>query len=150
METSLILLKPDCITKKLSGEIIRRFETAGFQIRGIKMMRLSSPVLKEHYAHLIDKPFYPEIESFMQFSPVIAIALSGDNVINRIRDLLGPTDSKKAAKGTVRGDFGIDVMVNIAHASDSLENAKLELKRFFADNELFDYDATKVPGASQR
>lgn len=150
METSLVLLKPDCVTKKLSGEIIRRFETAGFQIRGLKMMRLSSPILKEHYSHLTDKPFYPEIESFMQSSPVIAVALAGDNVINRLRDLIGPTDSKKAAKGTVRGDFGVDVMVNIAHASDSLENAKLELKRFFADHELFDFDPSQVPIGSQR
>lgn len=150
METSLVLLKPDCVTKKLSGEIIRRFENAGFQIRGLKMMRLSSPILKEHYSHLTDKPFYPEIESFMQSSPVIAVALAGDNVINRLRDLIGPTDSKKAAKGTVRGDFGVDVMVNIAHASDSLENAKLELKRFFADHEIFDFDPAQVPVGSQR
>lgn len=150
METSLILLKPDCVTKKLSGEIIRRFEAAGFQIRGLKMMRLSRAILKEHYAHLTDKPFYPEIEAFMQSSPVIALALSGENVINRIRELIGPTDSKKAAKGSVRGDFGVDVMVNIVHASDSLENAKLELKRFFADYELFDFDPTKVPAGSQR
>ncbi|MEZ5405409.1 MAG: nucleoside-diphosphate kinase [Verrucomicrobiia bacterium] len=150
METSLILLKPDCVTKKLTGEIIRRFETAGFQIRGLKMMHLNSAILKEHYSHLIDKPFYPEIESFMQSAPVVALALSGENVIARIRDLIGPTDSKKAAKGTVRGDYGIDVMVNIVHASDSLENAKLELKRFFADSELFDFDPTKVPLGSQR
>ncbi|MBX7157845.1 MAG: nucleoside-diphosphate kinase [Verrucomicrobiae bacterium] len=150
METSLILLKPDCVTKKLTGEIIRRFETAGFQIRGLKMMRLNNAILKEHYAHLIDKPFYPEIESFMQSAPVVALALSGENVIARIRDLIGPTDSKKAAKGTVRGDYGVDVMVNIVHASDSLENAQLELKRFFANSELFDFDPAKVPVGSQR
>lgn len=150
METSLLLLKPDCVTKKLTGEVIRRFEAAGFQIRGLKMMRLGSDLLKEHYAHLTDKPFYPEIEAFMKSAPVVVLALSGDNVISRIRDLIGPTDSKKAAKGTVRGDFGVDVMVNIVHASDSPENARLELKRFFADNELFDFDATQVPSGSQR
>lgn len=140
MQTSLILLKPDCVTGQKVGEVIKRFEDAGFQIRGAKLMKLSSEVLAEHYGHLADKPFFPEIVAFMQSSPVLALALAGDNAVERVRALLGPTDSKKADKGTIRGDFGVDVMVNIAHASDSEENAEIELKRFFLSGELFDYE----------
>ncbi|MFZ5805630.1 MAG: nucleoside-diphosphate kinase [Verrucomicrobiota bacterium] len=137
MEKTLILLKPDCLTAGHCGEVITRFEKAGFKILGMKMMHLSSALLKEHYAHLTDKPFYPSIEQFMQRSPVIAMALEGENAIAKIRDMAGPTDSKKAAKGTIRGDFGKDVQENILHASDSAETAKAELKRFFAEGEIF-------------
>lgn len=140
METTLILLKPDCIAKRKAGEVLKRFEDAGFQIRGCKMFRADAVILREHYAHIASKPFYPEVEAFMQATPVIALALAGDNAVERVRDIIGPTDSKKAAKGTVRGDFGVDVMVNIVHASDSTENASIELKRFFRDGELFDYE----------
>jgi len=140
MQTTLILLKPDCIATGRVGEVIRRFEEAEFQIRGIKMFSISKELLEEHYAHLLDKPFFPEIARFMQSTPVIALALAGENAVERIRALIGPTDSKKAAKGTIRGDFGVDVMVNIAHASDSVENAEIELKRFFAPGEIFSYE----------
>lgn len=139
MQTSLILLKPDCVTGHKVGEVIKRFEEAGFQIRGAKLVKLSSAVLSEHYAHLADKPFFPEVLAFMQSSPVLALALAGDNAVESVRALLGPTDSKKADKGTIRGDFGVDVMVNIAHASDSPENAEIELKRFFLPEELYSY-----------
>ncbi len=140
MQTTLILLKPDCVATGKVGEVIRRFEEAGFQIRGAKMFQLTKALLEEHYSHLLDKPFFPEIAEFMQSTPVIGLALSGENAVDRIRTLIGPTDSKKADKGTIRGDFGVDVMVNIAHASDSAENAAIELKRFFAPGELFDYE----------
>ncbi len=138
METTLILLKPDCITKNLSGEVIRRFEAAGFQLRGCKMMQLDTIILKDHYKHIADKPFFPEVEQFMSSSPVIALALAGEDVIQRVRDLVGPTDSTKAEKGTIRGDLGVDVMKNVVHASDSEEAAKAELGRFFFPGELFD------------
>jgi len=138
METTLILLKPDCVTKGHCGEVLARFEKAGFRIRGCKMMKLSVEILREHYAHIASKPFFPEVEEFMQSSPVIALALAADGVIDKVRALAGPTDSKKADKGTIRGDFGVDVMVNIVHASDSLEAAKAELSRFFLPGELFD------------
>jgi len=141
MQTTLILLKPDCIATGRVGEVIRRFEEAGFQIRGAKMFELSGELLREHYSHLLDKPFFPEIVTFMQSTPVIALALAGENAVDRVRTLIGPTDSKKAEKGTIRGDFGVDVMVNIAHASDSAENAAIELKRFFAPGELFTYES---------
>ena len=121
------------------GQVLARFESAGLRIRGIKMLKFSDALLSEHYAHIASKPFFPEVQRFMQQTPVIALALSGDNVVARVRDLLGPTDSKKAAKGTIRGDLGVDVMVNVCHASDSLEAAAVELKRFFAAGELFQY-----------
>jgi nucleoside-diphosphate kinase len=139
MQTSLILLKPDCLTGHKVGEVIKRFEDAGFQIRGCKMFTASQDLLREHYAHLSDKPFFPELEAFMRSSPVIALAFAGENAVERIREIIGPTDSKMAEKGTVRGDFGVDVMVNMAHASDSPETAQTELKRFFKPDELFAY-----------
>jgi nucleoside-diphosphate kinase len=138
-ETTLILLKPDCVAKGLNGEVLKRFEAEGFRIRGCKMMQLTDELLVEHYSHIADKPFFPEVAGFMKSKPVIVVALAGDNVIAHVRDLLGPTDSKAAPKGTIRGDFGDDKMTNVVHASDSPENAALELKRFFREGEVFDY-----------
>lgn len=138
-ETTLILLKPDCVAKRINGEVINRFEREGFRIRGCKMLRLTEELLKEHYAHIADKPFFPDVAKFMSSKPVIAIALAGDNVIAHVRDLLGPTDSKIAPKGTIRGDYGDDKMTNVVHASDSAENAALEIERFFSHAELFTY-----------
>ena len=94
-------------------------------------------MLAEHYAHIKDRPFYPEIEAFMMSRPVVGAILLGDGAVAKVRDLLGPTDSRKAAKGTLRGDLGTDNMRNIAHASDSVENAEVEVKRFFLPNEIF-------------
>jgi nucleoside-diphosphate kinase len=136
-ETTLILFKPDCVQKGLTGTVLARFESAGFRVKGLKMMNLTETVLKEHYAHVADRPFFPDIVAFMQSSPVVALALSGKNVIAAVRDLLGPTDSKKAPAGTIRGDFGTDMMVNMCHASDSPEAAEAEVKRFFAAGEIF-------------
>ncbi|RYD36173.1 MAG: nucleoside-diphosphate kinase [Verrucomicrobiaceae bacterium] len=136
-ETTLILFKPDCVTKGLIGEVLQRFESAGFRVHGLKMIQLTDEVLKEHYAHVADRPFFPEIADFMKSSPVVALALGGENVISRVRDLLGPTDSKKAPAGTIRGDFGTDMMINMCHASDSPEAAAAELKRFFKTGEVF-------------
>ncbi|MFN3409021.1 MAG: nucleoside-diphosphate kinase [Limisphaerales bacterium] len=136
-ETTLILFKPDALTKQLVGQVLARFEAAGLKIRGLKMLRFDDALTREHYAHIASKPFFPEVQAFMQQTPVIALALEGPNAVARVRDLLGPTDSRKAAKGTIRGDFGVDVMVNVCHASDSPETAAAELKRFFRDGELF-------------
>ncbi len=137
MEKTFIILKPDAMEKRLVGTIVARFEAAGFDVVACKMGRLSPALLREHYAHVASKPFYPEIEAFMSRRPVVMVALQGENVVQRVRDLLGPTDSRKAAKGTIRGDFGTDMMVNVVHASDSVENARAELARFFRPEELF-------------
>ena len=138
-ETTLILFKPDCVTKKLCGEVLKRIEDQGFQVRGLKMMTLSDEILKEHYSHIADRPFFPNVMEFMQSSPVVAVAVAGDGVISKFRDLLGPTDSTKAEAGTIRGDLGVSSMVNVCHASDGPETAEAELARFFGEGELFDY-----------
>ena len=143
MEKTLIILKPDCMERRLCGTVLARFEAAGFDIQASKMTRLTSAQLREHYAHVADKPFYPEIEAFMSSRPVIVAVLVGENVISRVRDLLGPTDSMVAAPGTIRGDFGFKdadaKMRNVCHASDSPEAAAEEIKRFFKDGEIFAY-----------
>lgn len=137
MQKSLIIFKPDCMDKKHVGAVVDRFEKAGFSIIGCKMTRLTPALLRDHYAHVASKPFYPEIEKFMASRPVIVMALQGADVVTKVRDLLGPTDSRKAAKGTIRGDFGADMMVNVVHASDSEENGRIEIARFFKPEEIF-------------
>lgn len=137
MAKTLIILKPDCMVQKHAGEVIHRFEKEGFEICACKMIKLSSELLKEHYAHVADKPFFPEIELFMSSRPVIVLVLEGENVVERIRDLLGPTNSKEAPQGSIRGDMGTDMMKNIAHASDSPESADAEINRFFSTAEVF-------------
>ena len=137
MQKTFVIFKPDCMEKRLVGTVLSRFEAAGFDVVGCKMARLTPALLREHYAHVADKPFYPEIEQFMSSQPVIMVALRGADVVQKVRDLLGPTDSRKAAKGTIRGDFGTEMMKNVVHASDSDENAKLELARFFKPEELY-------------
>ncbi|MEO7413182.1 MAG: nucleoside-diphosphate kinase [Opitutaceae bacterium] len=137
MQKTFVILKPDCMEQRHVGTVIDRFEKAGFTIVGCKMMQLTAAKLREHYAHVADKPFYPEIEQFMSSRPVVMLALEGDNIVQKVRDLLGPTDSRKAAKGTIRGDFGTEMMKNVVHASDSDENAQLELWRFFVPGEIY-------------
>ena len=137
MQKTFVIYKPDCMKQKHVGDVLARFEKAGFAIIGCKMSRLNPAILREHYAHVASKPFYPEIEQFMSSTPVVLMALQGDDIVARVRDLLGPTDSRKAAKGTIRGDFGTDMMVNVVHASDSDENAEIEIARFFKADELY-------------
>ena len=137
MERTFVIYKPDCMEKRLVGTVLSRFEAAGFDVVGCKMVQLSPAVLREHYAHVAHLPFYPNIEKFMHSRPVILMALQGRDIVQRVRDLLGPTDSRKAPKGTIRGDFGTESMKNVVHASDSVENAKTELARFFKPEEFF-------------
>lgn len=139
MQRTLILLKPDAVDKRICGKVIDRFERSGFRIRGCKMIRLTPAVLREHYAHIASKPFYPEVEKFMGFLPVIALVLEGDDIVATVRDMLGVTDSRKADPGTIRAELGVDQMVNVAHASDSPEVAEKEIERFFKKEELFAY-----------
>jgi nucleoside-diphosphate kinase len=130
METTCVLIKPDAVRAHKIGEIIARFETAGLVITNCRMITLKSDTLAEHYAHLLQKPFYPEVEAFMQSAPVVALAVTGDNAIAAVRTLAGPTNPEKADPGTIRKDFGTDVMANAVHASDSPEAAVAELARF--------------------
>ena len=137
MQRTLIIFKPDCMEQRHVGAVVSRFEQAGFTIIACKMARLTPALLRSHYAHVADKPFYPEIEQFMSSRPVIIMALQGEAIVQKVRDLLGPTDSRKAAKGTIRGDFGTEMMKNVVHASDSDENARSEIARFFQPGEVF-------------
>ena len=133
MEETLIILKPDCMEKRVAGQVITRFEQAGFEIVAAKIMQLDGPILREHYAHVADKPFFPEIEAFMSSRPVMPMVLRGEGIIAKVRDLLGPTNSLEAPKGTIRGDLGTDMMRNVVHASDGPETAAAEKKRFFPE-----------------
>ncbi|MDR0535839.1 MAG: nucleoside-diphosphate kinase [Puniceicoccales bacterium] len=137
MEKTLIILKPDCMEKRLAGVVLDRFQKAGFDIVAAKLTRLAPGLLAEHYAHIADRPFFPPLAQFMGSRPVLVAVLQGEGVIAKVRELLGPTDSKKAPKGTIRGDFGTDVTVNVCHASDSPESAVAEIARFFLPSELF-------------
>ena len=131
MQKSLILLKPDCLEKKLVGEVISRFESKGYSITASKMIQLDNSLLREHYSHVAHLPFFPEIASFMSSRPVMALILEGEDVISGVRDLVGPTDSTTAPAGTIRGDLGSDRMKNVIHASDSEDSAAAEIQRFF-------------------
>ena len=133
MEETLVIFKPDCIEKKVVGDVISRFEKAGFNIVASKVMQLDSAILSEHYAHIAELPFFPEIRAFMSQTPVLIMILRGEAIISKVRDLLGPTDSQIAPKGTIRGDLGTDKMRNILHASDSSETAVAEKTRFFPE-----------------
>lgn len=136
MDKTFIIFKPDCMAKSLVGKVLSRFEEAGFTLAAAKMIQLTPEKLKEHYAHVADKPFFPEIEEFMGSRPVIVAVLKGEGIVTKVRDLLGPTDSTKAPAGTIRGDFGENMMVNVVHASDSDENAQIEIERFFEPSEV--------------
>jgi nucleoside-diphosphate kinase len=131
MERSLIILKPDCMGRSLVGRVVARFEDAGLRITACRLLPLSPSLLAEHYAHLAHLPFFQEIVDFMASCPVLVLVLDGDNAVERVRNLLGPTDSQRAPAGTIRGDFGLDKMRNVAHASDSPAAAAAEIARFF-------------------
>lgn len=142
MERTLIIAKPDALQRSLVGEIIKRLEQKGLKLIGVKMMTLDDAVLKAHYAHLTDKPFYADLETFMKSSPVVVMAWEGFECVNSVRVIVGATNPREADAGTIRGDFSIGTGRNLVHASDSKENGNEEVKRFFDDKELFDYDKT--------
>ena len=131
MEKTLIIIKPDAVEAKCVGKIIDIFETQKFDIIQTEMILLSEDMLNNHYSHLTDKPFFPEILEFMQSLPVIVMTLQGENAVARVRDLVGVTDPSEADDGTIRKQFGTSVMKNVVHASDSVENAEAEIERFF-------------------
>jgi nucleoside-diphosphate kinase len=139
MEKTLILLKPDAVQRGKIGDLISRFENKGLKIVGLKMMQLNSELLSEHYSHLTDKPFFPSIVEFMSSTPVVAVCLEGKDTVNQIRRMVGLTDGNTAEVGSIRGDFGNSVSYNLIHASDSKENAEIEVKRFFNEDEIFEY-----------
>ena len=139
METTLVLLKPSCVQRQLIGEIVNRFERRGLRISGMKMMQLDENILRQHYAHLVGRPFFPGLVKSMMASPIVAMALTGVEAVQVVRDMTGFTNARKADAGTIRGDYAVSNQQNIVHASDSIENAAVELARFFRPEEIFDY-----------
>lgn len=131
MQQTYIMLKPDAIRRGLAGEIISRIERKGFIIRQMKMMRLTSDILEVHYAHIVDKPFFPDVLAGMTSGPVIAMIVEGPDVIKGMRRLMGATKVEDALPGTIRGDFATTSDENLIHGSDSEENAAIEIERFF-------------------
>jgi nucleoside-diphosphate kinase len=145
MERTLIILKPDALQRNLIGEIISRLERKGLKIVGLKMMQLNSAVLQAHYAHIVDKPFYKDVEEFMQTAPVVVMALEGYEAVDTVRLVVGATNPRLATAGTIRGDLSIGNGRNLIHASDSVEGGKEEVARFFKGSELMDYEKADFP-----
>jgi len=135
MERTYIMLKPDAVERKLAGHIIERIEAKGYRITAIKIMNLDREILREHYAHVADQPFYPAMEEYMMSGPVWGMIVEGENVIKGMRMLMGATKFEDALPGTIRGDFAKSTTENVIHGSDSPETAEIEIKRFFGYQE---------------
>jgi nucleoside-diphosphate kinase len=144
MQKTLVLLKPDCVERRLIGEIIGRFERKGLNVIAMKMLRVTPALSKQHYAEHVAKPFYPNLEEFITSSPIVAMAIEGLEVIRVVREMLGATSGLKAAPGTIRGDFSSSRQMNLVHASDSEESAVRELALYFQPNEICEYTPTLV------
>ena len=130
-QRTYVMLKPDAYKRKLIGEIITRIERKGWTISDIKMMMLTEEVLRSHYAHLVDRSFFPDLVSFMMSDPVVAMIVEGEDVIEGMRKLMGATKWLEAEYGTIRGDYANNTTCNLIHGSDTAENAEIEIKRFF-------------------
>ncbi len=142
-ERTLVLIKPDAIQRGLIGQIISRFEIKGLKLVGVKMMTLDEAMLREHYAHLANKPFFGGLAKFMQSTPVIAMCWQGLEVVETVRRITGITKAREAEAGSIRGDFAMSVSCNVIHASDSVENAEIEVKRFFKKDEIYQYNKSE-------
>jgi len=141
LERTLIIAKPDALQRGLVGEIISRLEHKGLKLIGIKMMTLDSAILKDHYSHLLEKPFYADLEEFMKSSPVVIMAWEGYECINSVRIIVGATNPREAAAGSIRGDYSIGTGRNLVHAST--EDGDVEVDRFFSKDELHHYNKTE-------
>jgi nucleoside-diphosphate kinase len=136
LETTLAIIKPDAVRAGNTGHIIQRITDAGFRLRGMRLMHLTRPQAEGFYAVHRERPFFGELVDFMCSGPVVVMALEKEDAVRAWRDLMGPTNSKDAPKGTIRGDFGTDVGENAVHGSDSPENATTEVAFFFATSTL--------------
>ena len=145
MERTLVIIKPCALQRGLAGEILGRFERKGLRIVALKMYRFTKEKCAEHYSHLMQKPFYHIIESSMMAAPVILVCLEGIDAVSVVREMTGSTNGRKALPGTVRGDYCMSHQENIIHASDSLESAQTELKRFFCEEDYFEYGTPLLP-----
>jgi nucleoside-diphosphate kinase len=140
MRRTLVIFKPDAVNRALVGRVIQRFEDKGLKIVGLKMEHLQVYTLKQHYAHLENKSFFHELLNYMTSIPCVLMVLEGKDAVDVVRKMAGPTNGREAGPGTIRGDFSLSSQSNIIHASENDEVAKYEIKRFFKDDELYDYD----------
>jgi nucleoside-diphosphate kinase len=140
MEKTFLMVKPDGVQRQLIGEIIARFERKGFQLVGAKLMQVSKDLAEKHYGEHKEKPFFGELVDFITSGPVFAMVWQGENVIATARQMMGSTNPKDAAPGTIRGDFGLTVGKNVIHGSDSPESAEREINLFFKPEELLEYN----------
>ena len=146
LERTLVILKPSAVQRGLIGEITSRFERKGLRLVGMKMMQLTDDILNEHYAHLSERPFFQRVKESMMASPVVAACYyEGVDAIQIVRSMTGATNGRVAVPGTIRGDFSVSSQENIIHTSDSPKTAAEEVKRFFKQDELFDYKLVSLP-----
>ena len=145
MERTLVLLKPDCVQRRLMGQVIGRFEDKGLNIIAMKMLQVTPDLAKQHYAEHVEKPFYPGLEAFITGAPVVAMIVEGLEAIRVVRDMLGATSGLKAAAGTIRGDFSSSRQMNLVHASDGPDAAEREMSLYFSPDELCSYEPTLTP-----
>lgn len=143
MERTFVMVKPDAIQRGLIGEIFHRFERKGLKLVACKMGSLEEEVLKKHYAHIADKPFFPGISKFMQSSPVILTAWEGLECVTAVREIVGITKAREAEAGSIRGDFAMSIQCNVVHASDTPENAEKELALHFKKGDFHSYSKTE-------
>jgi nucleoside-diphosphate kinase len=136
MERTLVLLKPDCLERRLMGRILARFEDKGLDIIAMKLMRMTPEFAKRHYAEHVEKSWYPELEAFITRGPMLAMILQGPEAIRVVRMMVGATSGLNADPGTVRGDFSSSQQMNLVHASDGPESAKREIAIFFTAVEI--------------
>ncbi len=139
MERTYLMVKPDGVQRNLAGEIVSRFEKKGFKIVGLKMLRISRELAEKHYGEHVGKPFFESLVGFITSGPVVAFVIEGKDAVSSARDMMGATNPLKAAPGTIRGTYGIDIGRNIIHGSDSLESAAREISLFFKEEELVEY-----------
>jgi nucleoside-diphosphate kinase len=145
MERTLVLLKPDCVQRRMMGKVITRFEEKGLNIIAAKMLQVTPELSKKHYAEHVSKPFYPALERFITASPILAMVVEGLEVVRVVRDILGATSGLKAAAGTIRGDFSSSRQMNLVHASDSTDSAAREIALYFQPSEVLPYTPTLTP-----
>lgn len=139
MEKEFILIKPDAVQRGLVGEIIKRIERTGLKIQAMKFLQVSKEQAEKHYEVHKERPFYAALVKFITSGPTVAIAVEGLNAVVKTRNIVGATNPKDASPGTIRGDFGLDIGRNMVHASDSVENAELELAIYFSEGEYWDW-----------
>ncbi len=145
MERTLVLLKPDCLQRRLVGRMISRFEEKGLHLIALKMLRVTPDLAKQHYAEHVEKAFYPGLEAFITSAPVIAIVVEGLEAIRIVRDMLGATSGLKATPGTIRGDFSSSRQMNLVHASDGADAAAREIQLYFQPDEICSYSLALTP-----